>query len=174
MRAMLTIARGIRRMLAALGRPAPADPGSEIVEEFTLHIPGGGVVRFEGADAYHAAEQAHSTEIGEHDPLADAMREFHLAVFRKTFSRYSRAELAEIGADVATIPDAADAVADHFAGWEVDRATRSAQAITARAQRSDIALTVTNLTAHAAALAPQILHRASRRELRPLILTQCH
>jgi len=90
--------------------------------------------------------------------------------------RYSRPELAQLGADLAAaadtdiagIRDAAALTAAQFTEWEAVHAARAALADAARAQSADAAATVANLAARLLALVPQILHRESLRVLRPV------
>lgn len=136
--------RGIRRAVSLAGRLLPALRSSD--------------------------PAPHATPLDETpaDAMLRQVEALQLEAFRRTFARYYRRELAEIGADVASIPGAIEAVAAQFTEWEAARATRVQLAAEATAQHAAAAVAVAKLAAHLLCLVPLILHRTSMRVLRPL------
>lgn len=100
--------------------------------------------------------------------MLDAIDALRHEAFTRTLSRYSRPELAQVGEDVAAIPDAAESVAARFDQWEAERAGLAQRALNAAEERSETATDVGNAATRLLALVPQILRRTSLRVLRPL------
>lgn len=146
-RALRNAASGIHRALAIMTRtlrarstPAPRDASQQPL----------GTIRPEVAETL------------------DAIDTLRHEAFTRTLSRYSRGELAQVGADVAAIPGAAESVADRFDQWEGERVARAQRSANAAEERSETASDVNSVATRLLALVPQILRRTSVRVLRPL------
>lgn len=168
MKTLLTIARGIRRMFPALVRPVPRDPDSEIVEEFALAIPSGGMLRVQMTAAMQEA-MSEELRAAAASPMP-APPAWQLEIFGRTLSRYSRKELMQLRAGIG-VPGASAVVGRELAAHDAQVAaalTRFAEANEFADMRAEADATVANLSARLLALVPQILHRASLRVLRPV------
>ncbi|MGB3730645.1 hypothetical protein [Microbacterium sp.] len=148
MDALLTIARSIRRAFSR----APEIPTRPDLR---------------------ALDVAQDAEVEEMLSAVDALR---LEAFHRQMHRYTRPELAQLGADLAAsvdadiagIRDAAALTVAQFTEWEAVRAARAARADTTETQSADATATAANLAARLLALVPQILHRLSMHVLRPV------
>lgn len=147
MRALRTAARGIRRVLSRATRHG----------------------------ALPASASALSAEDADTEAMLREVKALHLEAFQRRMRRYTRPDLAQLGADLADsagtdlagVREAAALTVAQFAEWEAACTARATRATAAAVQRSETAATVANVAARLLALVPQILRRASARVLRP-------
>lgn len=152
--------------LMALARRLARPGGVEVVEESTVLSSDGRAVHVHVTAAMRAAEAAEIDAILASGPLTPPA--WQLENFRRTFSRYSRAELASVGADVVGIPGAAEAIATEFDQWDAERTERAERAAAAVESRSETAAAVASIVASLLSLLPLILRRVARLVLRPV------
>ena len=132
---------------------------AELIEDMWANADAGALFPTPNASSEVSPERAR---------MLEQMSAFHLEMFARTFKRYTRSELADITADVAAVPGAADAVASQFIEWEAERVARARAAEGASAQRAEIHAAISTLIDSLRHLVPLILRRLSARGLRQI------